>query len=517
MAGFDMNANALLGIGQGTVQPQNNLMPNIAQAAAVQNQLLGTKIRQAEFEGKKARGAAYAKNYNQLTGKYNMPGVYNDMGATEAGQYGLPEAVTTGLTQQGQGITNDTSQLNLNQHRMGMIAGMLAPYANRESLTKQDLAPAYGSAIAHGIMTIDQANQSYASLPQDGDALKQQVRGLYDAASGPQSAYNDAYGSQKLVDVGGHLQWQSVGSPASGQGGVSVGTPIAKTLSPGEATAPQPYNAPDGTPKMGTRADVVRANGQGGYLDAASKPTVPVDVMGNGRYQDDADPFAGGGASPQSGGFTMGPAPGTIEAQQATAEASAKEANALMQTASQRNDRMSILNNMENDLTGFHSGPGYEKIRRLASLANVVSPIPFGEGDLENAEGFNKFAQQLANAQAQVLGASDARLSAAEHSGPNSNFQEGTNRKLIHIMKGNEEAINAMMNAWQNSGLPASQFTAWRQKFNQNFTPMAFQFLQMTPAERKEEMDAMKKNGTAEAFKVKYSSMARAGLVPSGR
>lgn len=271
MANFDMNANALLGMGQGTVQPQNNLMPTIAQAAGIQNQLLAYKVQHAEFDSKKATGAAYANNYNQLTGKYNMPGVYKDMGATEAGQYGLPEAVTTGLAQQGQGVTNDTSQLNLNQHRMGMIAGMLAPYANRQNLTKQDLAPAYGSAIAHGIMTIDQANQSYASLPQDGDALKQQVRGLYDAASGPQSAYNDAYGSQQLVDVGGHLQWQSVGSPASGQGGVSVGAPVAKTLSPSEASAPFNYNDANGNPKISTRADVLKANGQGGYVQSWMK------------------------------------------------------------------------------------------------------------------------------------------------------------------------------------------------------------------------------------------------------
>lgn len=517
MAGFDMNANALLDMGRGTVQPQNNLMPNIAQAAEVQNRLLDYKVRQSEYEGKKASGAAYANNYNQLTGKYNMPGVYKDMGATEAGQYGLPEAVTTGLEQQGKGITNDTAQLEQNAKRAGMIAGILAPYANRPGLTKQDLAPAYGSAIAHGILSIDQANQSYASLPQDGDALKQQVRGLYDAASGPVNGYNDAYGSRQLVDVGGHLEWQNVGSPASGLGGVNVGAPIAKTLSPAEATVPQPYNAPDGTPKMGTRADVVRANGQGRYLDTTNKPTVPVDVMGNGRYQDDADPFGGGGASPQSGGFTMGPAPGTIEAQKETAEASAKAANALMQASAQRNDRMAMLSNMENDLSGFHSGSGYEKFRKAAALFNIVSPIPVDGKEIEAAEGFNKWAQQLANAQAQALGASDARLGAAEHANPNSELQEGTNRKMIHQMKGNEEAINAMNNAWQQSGLPVSQFNSWRQKFSQNFDPRAFQFLQMTPAEREEETDAMKKNGTYHAFKVKYSSMARAGLVPSGR
>ncbi|MGO2958769.1 MAG: hypothetical protein ACTIDN_06995 [Acetobacter sp.] len=519
MPNFDMNANALLGIGQGTVQPQNNLMPNIAQAAAVQNQLLAYKVQQAEFEGKKASGAAYAKNYNQLTGKYNMAGVYKDMGATEAGQYGLPQAVTTGLAQQGQGIANDTSQLNLNQHRMGMIAGMLAPYANRENLTKQDLAPAYGSAIAHGIMTIDQANQSYASLPQDGEALRQQVRGLYDAASGPENAYKDGYGTMQLVDVGGHLEWQNVGSAASGQGGVAQGAPISKTLSPSEATELVNYTDDDGKPKIGTRSEVLRQNGRGGYLGNTAKPTVPLDVMGDGRYPRGSQDFSGPGksaqgAAAQGGDFSAGPAPGTIEAQQAAARAGAAGANALLQAASKRNDRLATLDNMETDLSKFSSGVGMDRIRGIQSVFQTFG-IPWNESGVEAAQSFNKWAQQLANAQAQALGASDARLGAAEHANPNSRLQEGTNRLMIHQLKGNEDAINAKAQAWQASGLPASKHLQWEQTFNQNFDPRAYQFLRMTPAERVEQMDAMEKAGTLHAFKVKYSKMARAGLVPS--
>lgn len=512
MAGFDTNALMPTALPQ-----QTNPLEFASQAIGVRNALLGNQIKQEEFNAKKALGAAYAHHYNALTGQYDMPGVYKDMGATEAGQYGLPEAVTTGLEQKRQGITNDTAQLEQNAKRMGMIAGILAPYANRKNLTKQDLAPAYGSAIAHGIMTIDQANQSYASLPQDGDALKQQVRGLYDAASGPENSYKDAYGDMHLVDVGGHLEWQNVGSPASGQGGVSQGAPIGKTLSPAEATVPQPYNAPDGTPKMGTRADVVRANGQSGYLDTTNKPTVPVDVMGNGRYQDDADPFGGGGSSPQSGGFTMGPAPGTIEAQKATAEASAKAANALMQAASQRNDRMAMLGNMATDLTGFSSGPGYERLRKYAAIFDNWTGSGLMSGQIESAQSFNKWAQQLANAQAQALGASDARLGAAEHANPNSSLQEGTNRMMIHQLMGNEEAINAKAQAWQKSGLPASQYQQWNQNFSQNFDPRAFQLLKMTPEEQQIMFKGMKESGQFDAFRKTYNAMAKAGLVPSGR
>ena len=516
-----MNANALLGIGQGTVQPQNNLMPNIAQAQEVANSALAYKRNALALAAEQAQGAAYAKNYNHLTGKYNMPGVYKDMGATEAGQYGLPQAVTTGLAQQNAGITNDTSQLNLNQHRMGMIAGMLAPYANRQNLTKQDLAPAYGSAIAHGLMTIDQANQSYASLPQDGDALKQQVRGLYDAASGPENAYNDAYGTMRLVDVGGHLEWQNVGSSASGQGGVAQGAPISKTLSPSEATAPFNYNDANGNPKIGTRADILQANGQGSALDNTGKPTVPLDVMGNGRYPGGSQDFSGPGtnvqgAAAQGGGFSAGPAPGTIEAQQATAKAGADAANALMQAASKRNDRLAMLRNMELDLSGFTPGPGWSKLRSIQAIASNWG-IPIDSKNIDDAQGFDKWAQNLANAQADALGHSDARLAAAEHATPNSKMQKGTIKLMLHQMAGKEDAINAKAQAWQSAGLPVTQYRAWEQKFNQGFDPLAFQILRMTPEERETQFKAMKESGQFETFKKTYNAMAAAGLVPSGR
>lgn len=357
---FDTGANALLGIGRGTVQPTDP-SEQLSRALSIRNALLGNQVQQSEYDARKARGKAYADHYNALTGKYDIPAVQAEMGSTEAGQFGLPEAVTTLGSQKAQQIGNDSAELTLNQRRAGMIAGIAAPYLRKEGLTKGDLAPAYGTAVAHGLMSLDQAQQSYASLPEGGDELKQQVRGLTDAAIGPEHAYNDAYGSMQLVDVGGHLQWQNVGSPASGQGGVSAGAPIGKTLSPSEATAPQPYNDADGKPRIATRADVVRANGQGQYLDGASKPTVPLSVMGDGSYP--AQPGSGTGAQP--GGFSAGPAPGQVDAQIATAKAGADGANTLMQAASGRNERMTMLGNMQTELNGFTPGPGMQKIRTI--------------------------------------------------------------------------------------------------------------------------------------------------------
>jgi len=261
---FDTNALA------NPVVPQPaNILDQAASAIQLRNALLGNKIQQAEYDGRVARGKAYADHYNALTGQYDMPAVQSEMGSSAAGQYGLPEAVTTIRSQQAQQIGNDQAQLELNGRRMGMIAGIVSPYANKPNLTKQDLAPAYGAAIAHGIMSIDQANQSYAALPEGGDALKQQVRGLLDSAAGPGHAYNDAYGEMSLVDVGGHLQWQNVGSPASGQGGVDQGAPIKKTLTPGENATLAPVMVRDPktgvlTPSVDTAEDIRQRISGGG-------------------------------------------------------------------------------------------------------------------------------------------------------------------------------------------------------------------------------------------------------------
>ncbi|WP_029605512.1 hypothetical protein [Kozakia baliensis] len=488
---FDQNALAH----PGYVAPANPL-EMASNAVAFKNALLGNKIQQAEYDARMAQGAAYAHHYNPLSGRYDMPAVQQEMGSTAAGQYGLPEAVTTIRSQQAQQIGNDQAQLELNGRRMGMIAGIVSPYANRPNLTKRDLAPAYGAAIAHGIMSIDQANQSYAALPEGGDALKQQVRGLLDSAAGPGHAYNDAYGTMQLVDDGGTLRWQNVGSPASGQGGQDVGAGVQRQTSPEFNHHLVPVEDARGNPVLKTQAVI------------EGKPTVPPSVMGDGSYRASAN---------SQEGYAAGPSPGQVDAQKATAAASAGGANALMQAASQRNERLGMLSNLSTDLSGFQSGGGYSRLRKMAAIVNNVSPYQFDEDGIEAAQSFDKWAQNLANAQATALGHSDARLAAAEHASPNSALQEGTNRMMIHQLMGNEDAINAKANAWKASGLPPAQYQTWEQSFNQSFDPRAFQILRMDPAERQKVFKGMRDSGQMDEFKQTYNRMAAAGLVPSGR
>ncbi len=518
MSQYDFNANALMGIGQGVVQPQTNQLQNIATAQSIKNTALSYEQNALALAGARARGKAYADNYNPLSGKYDLMGIQKEMSSTDQGSYALPETVTQLRSQQKQAIENDQAQTQLQATRAGHIAGLAAPLMNNPDVTKADVARQLGVGVATGTIDLGTAQKVYSSLPADSKGIRTSVRGLMDSLMPGAGQSADAFGSLQLVDVGGHLQWQNVGSPASGQGGVNQGAPISKTLTPGEATAPQPYNDADGKPKIGTRAQVAQANGQGGYVDTTNKPTVPLDVMGSGRYQGSQNDFSGAGANAQPGGFSAGPPAGQLEAQRATAEAGAKGANALLSADAGRNDRLAMLGNMDTDLDGFTSGPGHDRMRKIqATFNNIVPGAEWGERGIESAQSFNKWAQQLANAQSQALGSSDARQAAAEHANPNSGLQKETNQLMIHQLMGKEDAIHAKANAWRASGLPAAQYQAWDQQFSQNFDPRAFQILRMTPAERQKVFQGMKNTGQLDEFKQTYNRMAAAGLVPSGR
>ena len=73
-------------------------------------------------------------------------------------------------------------------------------------------------------------------------------------------------------------------------------------------------------------------------------------------------------------------------------------------------------------------------------------------------------------------------------SNPNTVFSTLGNSGVIHILQGNEDALNARNQAWQgylrNGGDPAN-FQQWSNSFNNSgFDPRTFWMKNMTPAER---------------------------------
>ncbi|WP_025841361.1 hypothetical protein [Asaia platycodi] len=302
-----------------------------------------------------------------------------------------------------------------------------------------------------------------------------------------------AFGTPTSVDDGQTIQ---TGIQAAGMDGGAF-TPAAgvqRQTSPDTNSTPMDVINPDGSHSYVRRDQVVGGGG--------GRPTVPPEAMGSGRYP----------------GYQAAPAAGQTEAIASTAQAGAQGANSLMQGASGTQDRLGILGNMLGDLTKFQSGPGYERLRHLQAFVNNVVPgADWNSEGVAGAQSFNKFANQIAQAQAQTLDVgSDAKLASAMHANPNSSLQTNTNRQMLHVFQGNEDAIKAKAAAWQTSGMQPSQYQQWNLNFNQSFDPRAYQLRRMSPEEQHSVIASMKKAGELGAFKKAYNAMAAQGLLGNG-
>ncbi|AQS90457.1 hypothetical protein A0U94_05220 [Gluconobacter albidus] len=496
MAGFDTGANALLGIGQGTVQPADP-SEQLSRAIGIRNALLGNKIQQAEYDARMAGGNALL-GATDGAGHTDYAKARATMARDPKAAYGAAQAMREQNASRQEDVLNQDEQLAFQNHASEAAANGMGRLVNDPSNANVRGYAAFMKrltpAASDQINTITNQVLALPTTEQRQEALK----AAFTAHMG-QEASGRVFGTPTSVDDGQTIQTGTQASSMDG-GAFTPAAGVQRQISPETNSSPMDVINPDGSHSYVRRDQVV-----GG---AQGRPTVPPEVMGSGRYPTQ---------QPANPGYQSAPAAGQTAALTETAQAGAQGANALMQASANRNDRMAALGNMSSDLEGFTSGPGSERIRHFASVFDNWTGGNWKSGEIENAQSFNKWAQNLANAQSQALGTgTDSKLAAAVHASPNSALQGSTNRLMIHQLMGNEDAINAKAQAWQKAGLQPAQFQQWNQQFSQSFDPRAYQLLRMTPDERKTVFQGMKKSGQIEEFKKNYNAMAAAGLVPSG-
>ncbi|OUJ04979.1 hypothetical protein [Gluconobacter sp. DsW_058] len=497
MAGFDTGASALLGIGQNTIRPTDP-SDQLAQALSIRNALLGNKIQQAEYDARMAGGNALLGATDD-TGRTDYAKARATMARDPKAAYGAGQAMREQNASRQEDVLNQDEQLAFQNHASTAAANGMGRLVDDPSNANVRGYAAFMKRLTPAASDqINTITNQVLALPTT-EQRKEALKAAFTAHMG-QEASSRVFGTPTSVDDGQTIQ---TGTQASGMDGGAF-TPAAgvqRQISPETNSTPTEIINPDGSRSYVRRDQVV----------GGGKPTVPPEAMGSGRYPTQ---------QPANPGYQAAPAAGQTEALAATAKAGADGANALMQASANRNDRMAMLGNMGSDLEGFTSGPGREHWRNLEATWNNWTPysVHADESEIEKAQSFNKWAQNLANAQSQALGTgTDSKLAAAVHASPNSSLQDSTNRLMIHQLQGNEDAINAKAQAWKASRMQPAQFQQWNQQFSQSFDPRAFQMIRMTPQERSTYIEGLKKSGQFDELKNNYNAMAAAGLVPSGR
>ena len=306
-------------------------------------------------------------------------------------------------------------------------------------------------------------------------ALNAMLGGAY-ASAGHMA---DTIGKMQMVDQGGAIQPTQVSDimgTATPQGGA-----IQKTLPPTATT----YN-------QGSKQQVyVGGTAGGGQPGTGGAPGAP-------------------GSSGAPGTVAAGPPLGAEAAANVTGAGSANQGMALQSRADQVPQTKALLGNLEASLDNFTSGPGADWKKVAASAVNANSPFGdiFDPKKIASQEEFGKQAMQLAQQQFQALGGTgtDAKLDSTLHTSPSEFMSKLGNKNIIHLLKGNEDAIQAKNAAWQQwtqqPGHGADTYGQFSQQFNQNFDPRVFQAQYMNKADKQDMLKGMT-SSEVDAFKSK--------------
>ena len=238
---------------------------------------------------------------------------------------------------------------------------------------------------------------------------------------------------------------------------------------PGTQVRPPPATTPAAAapPSATSTSTTLRGPGSSATPPAAPPPTV----------------------APSSGGVVTGLPTGTEKATEATAGQSAALGTALTTRADQVPTNKANYANMLTDLSKLDTmGPGTEKEVALNAAMQKLTGYGFSMNREQVAAGnsFAKLANIAVGQQLQSIGGTDARQALFMGANPHLDLSKLGNQQIIHMLQGNEDAIQAKSRAWQDwqkGGRGPDTYASFQDDFNHHFDPRVFQQRYMGPSE----------------------------------
>jgi hypothetical protein len=205
---------------------------------------------------------------------------------------------------------------------------------------------------------------------------------------------------------------------------------------------------------------------------------------------------AGDAVPPKKGGASItGAAPGVPEAAKLSAEDSAKAGAALVARGDQAPSNKANYANMMSDLDRLGSMPpgGAKQIAIETFLKKATGyGVTMSAEQVAAANSFSKLANIAVGQQLAAIGGTDARQNLFMGSSPNLDLSKLGNQQIIHMLQGNEDAIQAKSRAWNDWANEHGSHTyrQFQNDWNHHFDPRVFQQQYYQP----DEVEALKKS-----------------------
>lgn len=376
-----------------------------------------------------------------------------------------------------------TGQTNLANLNNSSAYRAIAPLLAGGPITHDSLTSALGSVESNlGVPTHGIINDILATAPSgDGPEFDAKVRALI--ASRAQTDSPNAVGMVTphagTIDTGPSIQPVNVAPAGAAQPGAvtPIGAPIAKGLTPGEATTPTVIGVTPGSnaPITGTRQQ---------FIEKATGGTQS--PLGTGRFPDALRNPANAPqqpAAPAGGGIVTGPGPAATAALTTTGTDSAHAFQSIADQGVQARGQSAILGNMLADAQNFTTGPqalNNFKAWLVRNGAAVGTAFGLDPKSVAANEGFDKLANQIADAQG---AGSDARLAVIQHANPGSQLSPQGVDGIIRQLQGNADYLQAR--AKLAAAYPdKADRPGFEANVGANLDPRAFQIMRMNPQQQ---------------------------------
>lgn len=445
-------------------------------------------------------------------GTFNAQRLYQNLAADPSTAMSAQESMQ-------RGSTNATTDFDLHMKRLtGLNAAAMALTAQYPNGVPQDAVN----------KEIDRVAPTYGISPQEATTLKSQFPGdpvgnsrmLIRNGIANLTAQESLHASRPgatTVDTGPAVVGANVAPAAADQPGalaVPAGQGVQLQTGPGANAALVEVSDAAGNKYNVPRMSLPGASGVAGgaAVDYSGKPNPLL-----GGLPNPPENGAPATATPPSGvpaGATLSQvAPATTAAATETAGQNAKLGTALVTRADSVPVNKAAYGNMLTDLAKLDTmGPVTGREATINGILQKLTGygITMDKSQVAGAESFAKIANMIAAQQLGSLGPTDARQSLAMGANPHLDLSKLGNTQIIHMLQGNEDAINAKAQAWQKwIGSPAQgglgnspgTYGTFSSDFNHNFDPRVFQQRYMGAKEIGDLRASMTGPGEAAKFK----------------
>lgn len=425
----------------------------IGEYAGIQNQFNQNKLFQAKNLAGQYLARATGPDGTPDLGKFSQD-IQND---SRTGPY-APEILADaqalhqgGIKSQQQGVDLASSRMD-NLRKVGATAGTSSPTGDLDENKRNTIA-----AVTAGIGTLYTPEQAADYLGNLGDNIRASV---ISGAGGP-GAQKAMTGTPTTVDTGPTNEAVNVNEYTNTR------TPMGGDASSIKlANSPSVMASPINVVDHATGTTTQHNYGEYFNADNTLKPGKEFPMVNLGALDN---------TTRAAYGSALGPAVDQFERQAAAAP-----------------NTRNLIEQMRNSVDQFDTGPHSDFWRNIGELANEYH-IPFNPDSVSKtsaSEVFNKIVPALLHQQATQLGMNDTdtgRQLALATIPTNGLTKEGI-RKVLSVVEGNTDAINAQGSVWKQEKAangPAA-FGDFRVDFNRKVPPSVFQSQYMTPAELKD-------------------------------